>query len=69
MEKVNRTRKILEKNNIDIEKLVSPDPEVQEKEVEKFIIYLKNTGMTDEQVEDYLTNLKVEFLNLVDEKE
>ena len=66
-EKVNRVRAILAQNGINIKNLCSTDSELQAPEVEKLVRYLKNTGMTNEQVEEYLTNLKVELLNLIDE--
>ena len=67
-EKVNRVRAILAQNGINIKKLCSTDSELQAPEVEKLVLYLKKTGLTNEQVEEYLTNLKVEFLNLIDEE-
>ena len=66
-EKVNRVRAILAQHGININNLCSTDSELQAPEVEKLVLYLKNTGMTNEQVEEYLTNLKVELLNLIDE--
>ena len=66
-EKVNRVRAILAQHGINIKNLCSKDSELQAPEVEKLVLYLKNTGMTNEQVEEYLTNLKVELLNLIDE--
>lgn len=67
-EKVNRVRAILAQNDINIKNLCSTDSELQAPEVEKLVLYLKKTGLTNEQVEEYLTNLKVEFLNLIDEE-
>ena len=66
-EKVNRVRAILAQHGINTKNLCSTDSELQAPEVEKLVLYLKNTGMTNEQVEEYLTNLKVELLNLIDE--
>ena len=66
-EKVKRVRAILAQHRINIKNLCSTDSELQAPEVEKLVLYLKNTGMTNEQVEEYLTNLKVELLNLIDE--
>ena len=67
-EKVNRVRAILAQNGINNKNLCSTDSELQAPEVEKLVLYLKKTGLTNEQVEEYLTNLKVEFLNLIDEE-
>ena len=66
-EKVNRVRAILAQHGINIKNLCSTDSELQAPEVEKLVLYLKKTGLTNEQVEEYLTNLKVELLNLIDE--
>lgn len=67
-EKVNRVRAILAQNGINIKNLCSTDSDLQAPEVEKLVLYLKKTGLTDDQVEEYLTNLKVEMLNLIDEE-
>lgn len=66
-EKVNRTKAILARHDIDMARLCSTDPEIQDPEIEKFILYLKGTGMTNEEIEQYLTNVKMELLNIIEE--
>lgn len=64
-----KVKRILAHYNISIERLVSKDEEVQQKEAEKFVNYLRDVQhMTPDEVENFFTNLKIEFLNLLDEE-
>lgn len=68
MEKVNNVKRILAHHNIDINKMVSPDEEVQKAEVQKFITYLHDTkGMSSEDIDKYMLEFKTELLNLIDD--
>lgn len=65
---LNKTKRILAHHGISIERLCSQDEDIQTKEVEKFVKYLSNVQhMTPEEIEKYFIDLKMEFLNLIDE--
>ena len=50
--------------------LCSEDEEVQEKEVEKLVNYLKDVQhMSPEEIEKFFTEFKMEFLNLIEDEE
>lgn len=62
-------KRILAHYDISVERLISKDDEIQKKEVEKFVNYLRDVQhMTPDEIENFFTNLKIEFLNLIDEE-
>lgn len=64
-----KVKKILAHYDISVERLISKDDEIQKKEVEKFVNYLRDVQhMTPDEIENFFTNLKIEFLNLIDEE-
>ena len=65
---ISNTKRILAHHGISIERLCSEDEDIQTKEVEKFVNYLSNQQhMSPEQIDQYFTDLKIEFLNMMDD--
>lgn len=64
-----KVKRILAHYDISVERLISKDNEIQKNEVEKFVNYLRDVQhMTPDEIENFFTNLKIEFLNLIDEE-
>lgn len=65
---LNNTKRILAHHGISIERLCSEDEDIQTKEVEKFVNYLRDVQhMTPEEIEKYFIDLKMEFLNMMED--
>ena len=67
---ISKTKRILAHYDISPARLCSEDEEIQEKEVEKLVNYLKDVQhMTPEEIEKFFTEFKMEFLNLIEDEE